>query len=228
MTDDAQHEPSEVGGQEDPWDDNAWQQRLAAEDAAARGPAPETRTFVSAARRYRALSEPVRLHMLHLLEQGTPKTVGELAALVRLSVSAASRHSAQLEAAGFIERERHAHYVVCRALVRGWAQPEGAAPGAAPEPPIEEAMPGGRPGVASDLRTADPESVRFYISFGMSVLETAFHDAETWKWKMEDWFGPGILPHLDVLAEAIRRVMASESLEGLPLPEVVITEGWDL
>jgi DNA-binding transcriptional ArsR family regulator len=183
--------------------------------------------FSAAARRYRALSEPVRLHMLHLLEKA-PHTVGELAAHVRLSVSSASRHTALLEAAGFIERERQAHYVVCRVLVRGWAQPDTTPEPGSATAPVEPDRPGGRARVARDLLAADPEDVRFYISFGMSILQTAGHDHEIWQWKMEDWFGPEIRPHLEVIGEAIRRALAGESLEGLRLPEVVITEGWDV
>jgi DNA-binding MarR family transcriptional regulator len=76
----------------------------------------------AAARRYRTLAEPVRLRLLqHLNPRPRTLSVGEVAAALGLSCTAASRHVNLLAVHGFVERSRNGMYVTCRLTGMGEA-----------------------------------------------------------------------------------------------------------
>ena len=62
------------------------------------------------AERFRALGEPARLVILHVLERGE-RSVSELAVLTRLSQGNLSKHLKQLHALGFLKRRREGAFV---------------------------------------------------------------------------------------------------------------------
>lgn len=73
-----------------------------------RAATPELLAMVAG--RFRALSEPARLAILHTLEQG-PLTVTELVKRTGLGQGNLSKHLQQLHAAGFLSRTRKGLFV---------------------------------------------------------------------------------------------------------------------
>jgi ArsR family transcriptional regulator len=58
------------------------------------------------ARRFRVLSEPMRLRILNFLRRSEEASVGELAAALETSQQNVSKHLAALHAEGFVERRK--------------------------------------------------------------------------------------------------------------------------
>jgi ArsR family transcriptional regulator len=67
------------------------------------GPGP---VLQETAARFALLGDPTRLHLLSLLLEHSDYTVGELAAVARISVANASQHLRRLEAGGILGRRR--------------------------------------------------------------------------------------------------------------------------
>lgn len=65
----------------------------------------------TAALRLKALGHPDRLRIVEVLTQH-PRTVGEIAAQVGLSLGTASRHMGILHAAGIVQRSHHGNHVL--------------------------------------------------------------------------------------------------------------------
>lgn len=72
----------------------------------------------AAARFFRVLGDPTRLHILELLEQGE-RTVGELVAAVYQPQPRVSTHLACLRHCGFVETERRGKEVIYRIALNG-------------------------------------------------------------------------------------------------------------
>lgn len=64
-------------------------------------------------RTFAALADPYRRELLHRLTSG-PRTVGELAAGLPISLVAVSKHLTVLERAGLISRTRQGRHRLCR------------------------------------------------------------------------------------------------------------------
>jgi DNA-binding transcriptional ArsR family regulator len=62
------------------------------------------------AERFRALGEPVRLHIMNALREGE-QTVGELVAATGLGTANVSKHLQLLHATGFVTRRKEGLYV---------------------------------------------------------------------------------------------------------------------
>lgn len=62
------------------------------------------------ARRFRALAEPARLHVLHALETGE-RSVSDLAEGTRIAQGTLSKHLQVLHEAGFVVRRRDGQFV---------------------------------------------------------------------------------------------------------------------
>jgi len=62
------------------------------------------------AERFRALSEPARLHVMNILRDGE-QTVGELAEATGFSTANVSKHLQLLHAAGFVTRRKQGLHV---------------------------------------------------------------------------------------------------------------------
>ncbi len=72
----------------------------------------------AAARFFRVLGDPTRLHILELLEQGE-RTVGELVAAVGQPQPRVSTHLACLRHCGFVDTARRGKEVVYRLVLHG-------------------------------------------------------------------------------------------------------------
>ncbi len=75
----------------------------------------------AAARFFRVLGDPTRLHILELLEE-QERTVGELVSAVGQPQPRVSTHLACLRHCGFVETERRGKEVVYRLALRGLDQ----------------------------------------------------------------------------------------------------------
>lgn len=176
----------------------------------------------AAARRYGALSQPIRLRLLHALSPvPTTLTVTQIADRLGLSVAAASRHTALLSAHGFVERQRIGMRLACRLTGAGEAvlQHVKAAPAAAGP---------GRHDVAIEplaLAEADPELVDLYLGLGAVRLRYGGPYRDDWDDYMVREFGESVRPHLDILFEAVQRIAGQEPFDGLPLPDEVLLNG---
>lgn len=73
--------------------------------ARGRAAPPTSAMLERIAEQFRALAEPSRLRLMHILFE-RPRTVGELAEGAGLSLANASKHLAQLHAAGFVQRRK--------------------------------------------------------------------------------------------------------------------------
>ena len=62
------------------------------------------------ANRFKLLSEPVRLEILHILQNGE-KSVNELTEAVRTSQPNVSKHLKMMQGAGILKREQHGNTV---------------------------------------------------------------------------------------------------------------------
>lgn len=63
---------------------------------------------------FHALGDPTRRGLLRRLADGGPRTVGQLAEPLQMSLAAASKHIKALEAAGLVAREVQGRTHVCR------------------------------------------------------------------------------------------------------------------
>ena len=75
----------------------------------------------AAARFFRVLGDPTRLHILELLEQGE-RTVGELVAAVGQPQPRVSTHLACLRHCGFVDTDRRGKEIVYRLALHGLDQ----------------------------------------------------------------------------------------------------------
>jgi DNA-binding transcriptional ArsR family regulator len=75
-------------------------------------------------RTFAALADPTRRRLVTNLAAG-PRTVGELAAPLPMTLVAVTKHLAVLERAGLVERERRGRTVVCTLRGRPLAEASG-------------------------------------------------------------------------------------------------------
>jgi DNA-binding transcriptional ArsR family regulator len=166
--------------------------------------------------RHKALAAPNRLRILHLLADRT-RTVTEVASLLQLSVSNASRHLALLAAGGLVERVRRGRRVRCRLSSAGVSA-------------LSEAAAADRRGstdtsltnAASSLRAADPDDVELQIVMGASLFPHAARTREEWDKQMIELFGVSVRSHLPTIYAASLRTRRGEPLDDLPLPPALL------
>ncbi|HUF51357.1 MAG TPA: helix-turn-helix domain-containing protein [Longimicrobiales bacterium] len=173
----------------------------------------------SAARRYGALAQPIRLRLLDALSPvPTTLTVTQIADRLGLSVAAASRHTALLSAHGFVERQRTGMQLACRLTGAGETvlQHVRAAPCAAGHGGHDVAI------EPPELAEEDAQIVALYLSLGASRLRYGGPDRDDWDDYMVREFGEAVRPHLDVLRTAVLRIARQEPFDGLPLPDEVL------
>lgn len=170
--------------------------------------------IAAAARRCRALGDPIRLRIALLLREHDC-TVGEVADAIGLSYANASRHLGILADCDIIERRRIGAFVICTLESQAIAVIDAV---------IAES---GRPQLPTPhgLGNADPDDVRLTLQMAAALLRRGAHGRTEWDLRMIDMFGRSIAPQLDLLRTAALRIARGHTLDGLPLPPAILAEG---